>query len=713
MHEPVHESLALRGAPDHCCRGSARLHQATTDCLGLGEMAYDVQASFYSPQPATLESTPTAPTAQGLPRRDDEDNNAIRQVQGKGTDVIRHEEPSNNYPLSINATNAAARWPALVENGNHASTPPIDVPANSSNDTLGFPANIPVRDSRFQERSPLEEFLQNRRTAITFNPHVTLDSGHSHRLEDPLPRLEIDTKQRHRSILLQELSRHSPRSLWSRSFNHPDGVSGTSFAASPLRLQIEEDRRVFKTKPRENHHHYSLLQLTEYEPANAKEQKDLEQGASLTSGSTASLVQSEIQTPPDGSMDCMVSPTSPFSPFHHPASLEESSTWPVLQQQESKPRAKSYSCGRKELGRQGRRQNSRRSTAKSMSPATAFLNKFAREEVVAAPDAEGQLVGDYVLGRTVGFGGFSVVKQAFTIEGDKRVCRAVKIVRKYIEEKEDLENEQFQAEFEREIGLWRCLAHRHVLSLIAVHVTDFATFCFTKFSSGGTLFDLIRANRKGLSAEVTRRYSFQLASAIRYLHEDMRIVHRDIKLENCLIDFSEPSSVAEGGNIILCDFGLAEFVVDENTRDSRDPYENAMETPPPMVFGGSENGTTFTGSLQYASPEVILGPPNFLSRVGDVWAVGVVIYALIVGDLPFQHPLQPRVRMMILAGKWDQEALLQAARTMDRESEVMELVNGCLNMNAVDRWRIGHVLYSRWLTGYDATLEGISQRWKL
>lgn len=675
-------------------------------------MAYDVQASFYSLQPATLESTPTAPTAQVLPGRDDEDDNAIRQEQGKGTDLIRYEEPSNNYPLSINATNAAARWPALVENETHASTPPIDVPANSSNDNLSFPANIPVRDSRFRERSPLEEFLQNRRT-ITFNPLVTLDSGHSHRLEDPLPRLEVDTKQRHRSILLQELSRHSPRSLWSRSFNHPDGMSSTSFAANPLCLQIEENRRAFTTKPRENHHHYPLLQSTEYEPAIAKEQKDLEQGASLTSASTASLVQSEIQTPPDGSMDCMVSPISPFSSFHHPASLEESSTWPALQQQEFKPRAKSYSFGRKEPGRQGRRQGSRRSTTTPMSPATAFLNKFAREEVVAAPDAEGQLVGDYVLGRTVGFGGFSVVKQAFTIEGDKRVCRAVKIVRKYIEEKEDLENEQFQAEFEREIGLWRCLAHRHVLSLISVHVTNFATFCFTRFSSGGTLFDLVRANRKGLGAEVTRRYSFQLASAIRYLHEDTRIVHRDIKLENCLIDFSEPSSIAEGGNIILCDFGLAEFLVDENTRDSRGRYVDTVEKSTSGECDGSENGTTFTGSLQYASPELILGPPNLLSRTCDVWALGVVIYTLIVGDLPFQHPLQPRVRMMILAGKWDQEALLRAARTTGRESEVMEVMNGCLNMNTVDRWKIGNVLYSRWLNGCEAMLKEIAQRWKL
>lgn len=673
-------------------------------------MAYDLQAGFYRLQPASSESTPTLPTAHILPGRDNDDNNPIRQPHGKGTDVIRHDELSNKPSPSIRAADAAARWPASVDNGNHASTLPIDVPVNSSNDSLAFAANLPAHDSHFHERSPLEGFLQNRRTSITFNPQVTLDSGHSHRLEDPLPRLEIGSRQRRRSIL-QEFSRHSPRSPLSRSFSDPEGVNYSSFVANPLNTQIEEDRQDFKTEPPENHPRYSLLPATGYALERAKEQKDLEQGASLTSASTASLLQSEIQTPPDGSMDCLVSLISPFSPFHHPTSLDESSTWPVLQRQGSAPGAKSCSFGRKELGRQGRRRSSRRSTASSMSPATAFLNKFASEEAVAEPDAEGQLVGEYVLGTTIGFGGFSVVKKAFTIEGDERICRAVKIVRKHVEGKEDMENEQFQAEFEREIGLWRCLAHRHILSLIDVHVTNFATFCFTGFSSGGTLFDLVRANRKGLGVEVTRRYSFQLASAIRYLHEDMRIVHRDIKLENCLIDFSEPGSVAYGGNILLADFGLAEFVMDGNTRDSPDRYENIVEKPVPEDFGESENGTTITGTLQYASPELILGPPGFLSRVADVWALGVVIYALIVGTLPFRHPLPARVRMMILAGEWDQEALLRAAGAMERESEVMEVMNGCLNMNVVDRWKIGNVLYSQWLNGCQAMLEEITQRW--
>ncbi|MCJ1461967.1 hypothetical protein MMC07_000567 [Pseudocyphellaria aurata] len=679
-------------------------------------MAYDLQATIYNLQPATSEPTPTLPTSQTLLSRDNEDNNAIRQAKGTGTDVTRHDERSNNYLLSIRAAESATRWPALADTGTHATTAPIDVPANASSDSLAFAANLPIHDSHYHQRSPLQEFLQNRRTSITFNPRVTLDSGNYHRLEDPLPRLAIETRQRRRSIL-QELPKHTPRSLLSRSFSDPDRLNCSSFATNQLSAPIEEDRPDSNPDSKhgspENHHCYSLSQSAEYDLGIAKEPKDLEQGVSLTSASTASLLRSEIQTPLNGSMDCLVSPISSFSPFHHPVFLDESNSWPTLPRQGSAPRVKSYSLNRKDTGRQGSRRSSRRSTGTSMSPATAFLNKFAREEAVVEPDAEGQLVGEYVLGTTIGFGGFSVVKKAFTIEGDERICRAVKIVRKRVQEKGDMENEHFQAEFEREIGLWRCLAHRHVLSLISVHVTNFATFCFTGYSSGGTLSELVHKNRDGIGAELTRRYSFQLASAIRYLHEDMRIAHRDIKLENCLIDYSEPSSVPGGGNILLCDFGFAEFVVEENSGGSPDPYANTAERPASRSLGGSENGTSFTGSLQYASPELIRGQTGSLRRVVDVWAFGVVVYALMVGRLPFRHSFEPRVPTMILAGEWSREALVQAARASGRENEMMELMNGCLDMDASSRWKISDVLYSRWLNGCEAMLEEITQRWKL
>lgn len=681
-------------------------------------MAYDLQARFDKLRKATSSSTPTLPTDLSFTRNNDDvttkdsgDDASIGNTRDNKVEIIRAIEISNKNSLSIRAADREERPFVLEDKGHHAATSPIDVPANHfQNDSQSLHSDA-LQLSHYHERSPLESFLQNRRLSITFNPKVTLESGQHRALEEPLPKPEVETRSRSRSTL-QELSKHMQRSLVVRSYSETQKTNFDPFIGEKANIQSQRDYPHPKTRPPENRSQYPLLQTTIHDLTSPR-LSDLDQGVSLTSASTASPIRSEISTPQDGKMDCLISPISSFSPFHHPTSLEESATWPFLPQRESIPRAKSYSFNRKGSMRLAQRQTSRRSTASSMSPASAFLSRFAREELSAEPDGEGQEVGEYVLGRQVGFGGFSTVKEAFTIEGQERICRAVKIVRRNLADKDDLENERFQAEFEHEIGLWRCLAHRYILPLFAVHVTNFATFCFSPFIGGGTLFDLIKVNRQGLSGDVAQRYTYQLASAIRYLHEDMRIVHRDIKLENCLLDLSQPDVVTGGGNLVLCDFGLAEFVMSENNRNSPDPYQPSRDISPRRNLGSSETSLSIVGSLQYASPELIQSPVGFLDRSVDVWAFGVVVYALLVGDLPFQHALQARVQMMILAGEWNVAALSDAKSVKERDEGVLELVHGCLQTQSAGRWVVGQVLNGRWLKGCPAMLEEISESWKL
>ncbi|KAK5277313.1 hypothetical protein LTR16_009942, partial [Cryomyces antarcticus] len=130
-----------------------------------------------------------------------------------------------------------------------------------------------------------------------------------------------------------------------------------------------------------------------------------------------------------------------------------------------------------------------------MSPASAFLSQWGKEEAAAMiePDDEGQEIGDhsgYIIGRQIGYGGFSVVKEVYTIENNEKVRRAVKIVRKQVSAKSEHENDKLQAHFEHEVSIWRFLKHRHILPLIAVYDSPFATFCITNLNTGGTLFDL-------------------------------------------------------------------------------------------------------------------------------------------------------------------------------------------------------------------------------
>ncbi|KAL8783599.1 MAG: hypothetical protein Q9213_004528 [Squamulea squamosa] len=678
-------------------------------------MALDLQIGFRPSRAPSSDSTPTI-TSRPSFSRDNSSKATTADLASNGhqQNNISQIDLSATASLSL-GTNDTTRWLASARQAADAIIPPIGEKAANTGEMEAQKEEeidkTPFQPDAGQPVSSFDKICKNRTTSISFDPQVRLESGHQTGLEQPLPKLAIDTALKSNPIL-QDLSRSSPRSPPLRTYSETDR---TRF---DLQTGQQRDLQSPRLQPILNTERYSSWSSPlDVIPRNRKN-LEIQASGSLTSESTASSGFSEARTPIDDKMEtCVISPISAFPPFYQPTSLDTTSAWPKpRRRQASAAHSLSYSVESRGSRRQNSRQgssHSRRSTSSQMSPATAFLSRFAREEATLEPDGEGQEMGEYILGKQIGFGGFSVVREAYTIEGDERVVRAVKIVRKQVAGKEDLANEQLQAEFEHEVNLWRCLGHRHILPLLAVHVDSYATYCFTKLNTGGTLFDLVRKNRQGVSQELARRYSYQLASAVRYLHEDMHIVHRDIKLENCLIDISLESAAKDGGNLLLCDFGLAEFMTNENGRNSPDPYEAAADRPKPKAMGPSDTSTSIAGSLQYASPELIMSPAGFLSPVVDIWAYGVVVYALLVGELPFQHALQPRVQMMILAGEWDEESLKNAKGSQGMEDEVLDIIHGCLDMNSEARWDIAKILKSGWLKGCQEMLEEISEQWKL
>ncbi|KAL8770838.1 MAG: hypothetical protein Q9209_003489 [Squamulea sp. 1 TL-2023] len=677
-------------------------------------MALDLQIGFRPSRAASSDSTPTTTCRPSFSR-----DNSSNATTGDPASNGHQDNTISQIDLSATispclGTDDTARWLASARQAADASIPPIGQEATIAGD-MEAQKEEEVDKTPFQadtgQSVSSDHFCQNRTTSISFDPQVRLESGYQTALEQPLPELAIDTAFKSTPIL-QDLSRSSPRSPPLRTLNETDRTRFDSRTGQRRGLQSPRLQPILNTE-----RFSSSSSPLDVNPRN-RNNLEIQASGSLTSESTASSGFSEARTPIDDKMEtCVISPVSAFPPFYQPTSLDTTSAWPKpRQRQTSAAHSLSYSIESRGSRRQNSRQGSsysRRSTSSQMSPATAFLSRFAREEAIVEPDGEGQEMGEYILGKQIGFGGFSVVREAYTIEGDERVVRAVKIVRKQVAGKEDLANEQLQAEFEHEVNLWRCLGHRHILPLLAVHVDSYATYCFTKLNTGGTLFDLVRKNRQGVSQELARRYSYQLASAVRYLHEDMHIVHRDIKLENCLIDVSLESAAKDGGNLLLCDFGLAEFMSNDNGRNSPDPYEAAADRPKPKAIGPSDTSTSIAGSLQYASPELIMSPAGFLSPVVDIWAYGVVVYALLVGELPFQHTLQPRVQMMILAGEWNEESLKNAKGSQGMEDQVLDIIHGCLDMNSEERWDIAKILKSGWLKGCQEMLEEISEQWKL
>lgn len=680
-------------------------------------MALDLQIGFRPSRAPSDDSTPT-PSAGPSISRDNNISSATTDCPPSNTcqyNAISHAHTSATPHSPSLGADDTSRWLASASKAADAPIPPIRQGATIAGDPEAQKEEE-IDKALFQEgpgqpMTSLHDFFKTRATSISFHPHLALESGHQAALEQPLPRLAVETAFKSNPIL-QDLSRFAARGPLLRGYSEPDSTKFDPGTGQRKDLQPPRLRPILTTVcSSDSSYPINVKPRSLYNP-------EIQASGSLTSESTASSGLSEARTPVDDKMEtCVLSPIYAFPPFYQPASLDTTSAWPKQRRrQTSASRSLSHSIESRASRRQGGRQgstNSRRSTSSQMSPATAFLSRFAREEAAVEPDGEGQEMGEYILGKQIGFGGFSVVREAYTIEGDERVVRAVKIVRKQVAGKEDLENEQLQTEFEHEMNLWRCLGHRNILPLLAVHVDNHATYCFTKLNTGGTLFDLIRNNRQGISQELARRYSYQLASAVRYLHEDMHIVHRDIKLENCLIDISLENSAKDGGNLLLCDFGLAEFTTNDNGRNSPDPFQAAADRPTPKAMGPSDTSTSIAGSLQYASPELIMSPAGALSPVVDIWAFGVVVYALLVGDLPFRHTFQPRVQMLILAGEWNEDSLKKARGSAGMEDQALDIIHGCLDMNSDERWDIAKILKSGWLEGCQEMLEEISEQWKL
>ena len=101
------------------------------------------------------------------------------------------------------------------------------------------------------------------------------------------------------------------------------------------------------------------------------------------------------------------------------------------------------------------------------------------------------------------------------------------------------------------------------------------------------------------------------------------------------------------------------------------------------------------GSLAFAAPEQIKSTAPLLLTAIDMWSYGVVVHALVAGQLPFSHAYAPRLQMMITKGAWDIDLF-----TSRVDSEISEVVINCLELDCDRRWTAVDVLQSSWISSY-------------
>ncbi|KAI0338603.1 Pkinase-domain-containing protein [Trametopsis cervina] len=232
-----------------------------------------------------------------------------------------------------------------------------------------------------------------------------------------------------------------------------------------------------------------------------------------------------------------------------------------------------------------------------------YSHPAAIEFAMAHPKRTIPKFGPYLLLRTLGEGEFGKVKLGLHMQWGEEV--AVKLIRRG-----NIDTNVRMSKVEREIEVLRTLKHPNIVRLYDVIETDKYIGIILEYASGGELFDHILAHRYLREKDACKLFC-QLISGVWYIHQK-KIVHRDLKLENLLLDRNR--------NVIITDFGFA------NRFEHRS--DDLMQTS--------------CGSPCYAAPELVISDGLYVGSAVDIWSCGVILYAMLAGYLPFDDdPANP------------------------------------------------------------------------
>uniref|UniRef100_A0A0W0ETQ8 non-specific serine/threonine protein kinase n=1 Tax=Moniliophthora roreri TaxID=221103 RepID=A0A0W0ETQ8_MONRR len=253
---------------------------------------------------------------------------------------------------------------------------------------------------------------------------------------------------------------------------------------------------------------------------------------------------------------------------------------------------------------QSREQHSSRAQDDGNPPYTDVYNHPAAVAYASAhPRRTIPKFGPYLLLQTLGEGEFGKVKLGLHCQWGEEV--AVKLIRRG-----NVDTAVRMSKVEREIEVLRTLKHPNIVRLYDVIETDKYIGIIIEYASGGELFDHILAHRYLRERDAAKLFS-QLISGVWYIHQK-KIVHRDLKLENLLLDRHR--------NVIITDFGFA------NRFEHR--ADDLMQTS--------------CGSPCYAAPELVISEGLYVGSAVDIWSCGVILYAMLAGYLPFDDdPANP------------------------------------------------------------------------
>ncbi|KAJ8103516.1 kinase-like domain-containing protein [Lipomyces tetrasporus] len=195
----------------------------------------------------------------------------------------------------------------------------------------------------------------------------------------------------------------------------------------------------------------------------------------------------------------------------------------------------------------------------------------------------------------LGEGGFA---RCFQIQDENGNVYAAKTIAKA-----SLTSAKTRAKLLGEIKVHQSMDHPNIVKFVECFEDDVNVYILLEVCSNKTLMDMHR-RRKRFTEQEVRYFLIQILGAVKYMH-GRRVIHRDLKLGNIFLD--------HGMNIKIGDFGLAALLLSDTDRKK-----------------------TICGTPNYIAPEVLFGKEDGHSFEVDLWSVGIILYAMLIGKPPFQ-----------------------------------------------------------------------------